>query len=91
MAVDVRPCASAEELRDALAPIWHFFGGGPTPESAERFAHVLPPDRALAARVDGEVVGGASAFPFELSVSAKANGSTIFRASTGRSTSPFAQ
>ena len=80
MAVDVRPCASAEELRDALAPIWHFFGGGPTPESAERFAHVLPPDRALAARVDGEVVGGASAFPFELSVPGgrvRAGGTTV--------------
>jgi predicted acetyltransferase len=51
-----------------MAPIWHFFGGGPTEESASRFGRVLPPERMLAARVDGEVVGGAGSFPFELTV-----------------------
>ena len=68
MSVDVRPCSSVEEFREALAPIWHFFGGGPSDESAERFARVLPHERMLAARIDGAVVGGAGAFPFELTV-----------------------
>jgi predicted acetyltransferase len=68
MSVEVRPCSSTEELREALSPIWHFFGGGPTDESAARFSHVLPPERMLAARLDGQVVGGGGAFPFELTV-----------------------
>ena len=68
MAIDVRPCKSQEELRQGLAPIWHFFGATPTGERVERFAAVLPPERMLAARVDGTVAGGAGAFPFELTV-----------------------
>ena len=68
MSVEVRPCSSVEEFREALAPIWHFFGGGPSDESAERFARVLPHERTHAARIDGAVVGGAGAFPFELTV-----------------------
>lgn len=68
MSVDVRPCSSDEEFREALAPIWHFFGGGLSADSAERFGQVLPNDRMLAARMDGAVAGGAGAFPFELTV-----------------------
>jgi predicted acetyltransferase len=80
MDVDVRACGSVEELREALAPIWHFFGGGPSDESAERFSRVLPHERMLAARIDGEVVGGAGAFPFELTVPGgrvRAGGTTV--------------
>jgi predicted acetyltransferase len=68
MAIEVRPCSSHDELKQALAPIWHFFGGSPTDERVERFASVLPPERMLGAWVDGAVVGGAGAFPFELTV-----------------------
>jgi predicted acetyltransferase len=68
------------ELREAMAPIWHFFGGGPTEESAARFSRVLPPEHMHAAREDGKVVGGAGAFPFELTVPGgrvRAGGTTI--------------
>jgi predicted acetyltransferase len=68
MTIDVRPCSSREELKQAVAPIWHFFGGTPTDDRVERFAAVLPPERMLAAWVDGAVAGGAGAFPFELTV-----------------------
>jgi predicted acetyltransferase len=66
MAIAVRPCGSREELQQALAPIWHFFGASPTDERVERFAAVLPPERMLAAWMDGSLAGGAGAFPFEL-------------------------
>jgi predicted acetyltransferase len=68
VSVEVRRCSSQEELKQGLAPIWHFFGGGPSDESAERFGRVLPAERMHAARIDGAVVGGAGAFPFELTV-----------------------
>src|SRR5918992_996684 len=68
MTIDVRPCTSREELKQAVGPIWHFFGGAPTDERLDRFAAVLPPERMLAAHVDGSVAGGAGAFPFELTV-----------------------
>jgi predicted acetyltransferase len=68
MSIDVRPCTSREELKVAVSPIWHFFGGAPTDDRLERFAAVLPPERMLAAHVDGGVAGGAGAFPFELTV-----------------------
>ena len=68
MAIDVRPCTSRDELKLAISPIWHFFGATPSDERLERFAAVLPPERMLAAWVDGSVAGGAGAFPFELTV-----------------------
>ena len=40
MDIDVRPCASTEELRDALNVISHYFGHENTDEDAERFAQV---------------------------------------------------
>jgi predicted acetyltransferase len=66
--IDVRACTSRDELKVAVSPIWHFFGATPTDDRLERFAAVLPPDRMLAARIDGSVAGGAGAFPFELTV-----------------------
>jgi predicted acetyltransferase len=66
--IDVRPCTSRDELKAAISPIWHFFGSTPTDDRLERFAAVLPPERMLAARIDGDVAGGAGAFPFELTV-----------------------
>jgi predicted acetyltransferase len=66
--LDVRPCADAAELRDALRPIFHYFGRPPTEEATEQFWRLLPAERMHAARDDGAVVGGAGAFPFELTV-----------------------
>jgi predicted acetyltransferase len=66
--VDVRPCSSLDELVEALAPIYHYFGAASTPETAERLAHWLELDRVLVARVDGAVVGGAGTASFDVSV-----------------------
>jgi len=66
--VDVRPCSSLEELREALAPINHYFGSDATLENAERFARWVDLDRMVAARVDGEIVGGAGSMTFDVSV-----------------------
>jgi hypothetical protein len=41
MDIDVRPCSSVEELRDALNVINHYFGQETELENAERFARWL--------------------------------------------------
>jgi predicted acetyltransferase len=65
----VRPCSSAEEVRAAAAPIFHYFGRStPTDDQMERLWRVLPPERMHAAWDGGRAVGGAGAFPFELTV-----------------------
>jgi len=66
LTVEVRPCRSPEELKQALTPIWHFFGSQPTDERIASM--VLEPERVHAASVDGVTVGGAGAFSFDLSV-----------------------
>ena len=69
MSYEVRPCASAEELRDAVRPISHYFGRStPNAEQIDRVGRVLPVDRAHAAWDGSHVVGGASSFPFLLTV-----------------------
>jgi predicted acetyltransferase len=68
MGIDVRPCASVEELRDALNVITHYFGAENTLEDAERFANWLEVERMHAAWEDGRPVGGAGAFSFQMSV-----------------------
>jgi predicted acetyltransferase len=65
----VRPCASRAELREALAPIFHYFGRtAPTDDQFERIERVLPAERVHAAWDVGRVVGSAGAFAFELTV-----------------------
>ena len=65
----VRACSSVEELRTGVSPIWHYFGrSGPTDDQIESLARVLPAERLHAAWDGGRVVGGAGAFPFELTV-----------------------
>src|SRR5207244_9203007 len=65
----VRMCASGEELRAALGPIWHYFGrSAPNEDQFERLACVLPAERVHAAWEGGRAVGGAGAFPFTLTV-----------------------
>ncbi len=69
MGYDVRTCTSVAEFREAVRPIWHYFGrSAPTDEQVERLERVLPADRVHAAWEEGCVVGGAGAFPFELTV-----------------------
>ena len=68
MDIDVRPCRSAGERRDALNAISHYFGIENTEEDAERFAQWIDVERMHAA-FDGErIVGGAGAFSFDMSV-----------------------
>ena len=68
MTLEVRPCASADELVEALAPIGHYFGLSGSDGWAERFAQWVELDRVLGARVDGRIVGGAATASFDVSV-----------------------
>jgi predicted acetyltransferase len=69
MAWVVRPTRDVDEFRRAVGAIGHYFGGWPPDdEAAHEFAKNLPFDRMHAA-FDGErIVGGAGAYPFELTV-----------------------
>src|SRR6516164_7382427 len=69
MDVDVRPCVSAEEVKQAIAPITTYFGrSAPNPDYTERLTCVLAAERVYAAWEGGRVVGGLVAFPFQLTV-----------------------
>ncbi len=68
MAYRVRPTRDLDEFRAALRPIMHYFGSLPTDEEAARFSQLLPPDRFHAVFDGSDLVGGAGAFPFELTV-----------------------
>jgi predicted acetyltransferase len=67
MSIEVRR-GRREDVLGALRPVFHYFGREPTEESASRFVRVLSPDRMHAAWEDGEIVGGASAFDFQLTI-----------------------
>lgn len=69
MSWDVRPCTSAEELRATVMPITTYFGrSAVTDEQVERIGRTMPLDRLHGAWEDGRAIGGAGAFPFELTV-----------------------
>ena len=65
---EVRSSNSAAEYGAAVYAIGQYSGGPLTDERIDRFKQVLPLDRMHAAFEDGEIVGGAGAFSFELSV-----------------------
>ena len=67
MDVQIRPCASADEVRQAISPIGHYFGRSlPNDELRERLIRFLPAERVYAAWEDGRAVGGLGAFPLQL-------------------------
>jgi predicted acetyltransferase len=66
--MDIRPVKDVEELAGAIGAIGHYFGGWPTVEQAERFGRNLPLERMHATFDGKEIVGGAGAFPFELTI-----------------------
>src|SRR5215470_7715300 len=68
MAFTVAPCADLAEFGQAVFAIGQYFGMEPTEERMERFSKNLPIERMHAASDDGVIVGGAGAFPFELTV-----------------------
>ena len=77
----VRPCANAEEMRAAFAPIWHYFGQlPPTADAIKHFDRVLGPERVVAGFDGDAVVAGSAAFAFDLTVpggQVKAAGITV--------------
>ena len=69
MDIEIRPCASTEEVKHAIAPIGYYFGrSAPNADQAERMTRVLPAGRVYAAWEGGRAVGGLGAFPFQLTV-----------------------
>ena len=68
MTWDVRPTTDLEEFVDAVGAISHYFGSERDIERAERFAKVLPLERMHGAFDGDRIVGGAGAFPFQLTV-----------------------
>jgi predicted acetyltransferase len=68
MDIEVRPCASTEELLEALKPISHYFGVENQLADVERFAHWIEIERVHAAFEGDRIVGGAGAFTYEMSV-----------------------
>jgi predicted acetyltransferase len=64
----VTPCADLEEFGQAVFAIGQYFGLDPTEERMERFSKNLPIERMHAARESRRIIGGAGAFPFELTV-----------------------
>ena len=68
MSIEIRPCQSVEEVRDALNAISHYFGHVNDLESTERFVERMPVDRVHAAWEGDRIVAGAGAFPYSMSV-----------------------
>ena len=65
---EVRPCSDQDEYGRAVGAIGQYFNPPPSEEMLELFVRTLPHERMHAAWEDGQIVGGAGAFPFELSV-----------------------
>jgi len=55
LSVEVRPCASTEELVEALKPIGHYFGVSASEGWGERAARWLELDRVLGASGPGAI------------------------------------
>lgn len=69
MDLEIRPCASAQEVMQAITPIGSYFGrSAPDEDQAERLTRVLPAQRVYAAWEGGRAVGGLGAFAFDLTV-----------------------
>jgi len=68
MDIELRACRSLDELRTGLDAIGHYFGFENSEEDAERFAHWLDLERMHVALEAGQIVAGAGAFSFGMSV-----------------------
>jgi predicted acetyltransferase len=66
--MEVRVCGDRDEFARAIYGIWQYFGPPPDDDTVERWLGWVGADRMHAAFDDGEVVGGAGAFTFDLSV-----------------------
>ncbi len=65
---EVRAPADQDEYSRAIGAIGQYFNPPPSEEWLERFTELLPHERMHAAFEGDQIVGGAGAFPFELSV-----------------------
>ncbi len=68
MPLRVAPCRDREEFRAAFGAIGQYLATEPTDERLARHAQVLPIERMHAARDGRQTVGGAGAFPFQMTV-----------------------
>ena len=68
MALRIRTVRDLDEQAAAFSAIGHYFGWVPTREDAERIRPLLPVDRMHAVLDGDEIVAGAGAFPFGLTV-----------------------
>src|SRR5947207_14479132 len=79
--MNVRPCATAEEMRAAFAPLWHYFGQNPPSDDAvTHFKRVLPIERVHAGFDREKIVSGSASFAFDLTIpggQVKAAGVTV--------------
>jgi predicted acetyltransferase len=67
-AFDVRPVATIDEFEAAFLSIGQYFAAEPKRERMEQFLENMPLDRMHAAWDDRQIVGGAGAFPMQLSI-----------------------
>ena len=65
---EVRPCRDRDELAKAYYGIGQYFGRYPTEEMVDRWSRIHGTERMHAAFDGGEIVGGAGAFTFDMSV-----------------------
>src|SRR5437588_12523444 len=68
MAFDVRPVRNLEEFGAAFLAIGQYFGASVEEDRMQRWADQLGLDRMQAALSNGEIVGGAAAFTFNMTV-----------------------
>jgi predicted acetyltransferase len=68
MPFEVRPVHDQAEFGRALYAIGQYFRGFPDDAQLERFLRIIELERMHAALEDGEIVGGAGAFAFDLTV-----------------------
>src|SRR5512134_3507345 len=68
MGLDVRPCRSVEEFRESIGAIAEYGAWSISEDDATWFLRVLSLERMHAAFDGTRAVGGAGAFPFDLSV-----------------------
>jgi predicted acetyltransferase len=69
MGVEIRPCTSPDEFRQAITPITTYFGQATPDEThVDRLMRVLPAERVYAAWDRDRVVGGLGSYPLQLTV-----------------------
>jgi predicted acetyltransferase len=68
VSIDVRTCATLDELREALDAIGHYFGHQNDLDEAERVAKWIELERVHAAWDGGRIVGAAGAISYRMSV-----------------------